>query len=267
MKSLSSTVAGNVVPAASYSAGSYTLTGLVVGTNYYFTMGANDTSIAFGSGATHLKSARATGVFTATATSATLAGSGTSAVGTTVSPIYGVPLFPATVTPTTPTKLVTVGQFPAYNPNFSRAIQISDQYVFVKRGTYAVAFSLTDIVNLALTGEVNLTWTPPVQLTAPSNAACVHSSTAATFTIVAGSEYTVTYQWQYSTDGGTTWASATGTVSGCVYTNDTTATLTCTPTTTGQTGKLHRCVVTDNAGSYGLTNGVLYTDSAILTIT
>jgi len=55
------------------------------------------------------------------------------------------------------------------------------------------------------------------------------------------------------------WASATGTINGCVYTNDTTATLTCTPTTTGQTGKAHRCAVTNASGTTG-------SDEATLTI-
>lgn len=388
MKALTSTIAGNIVPVANYTAGSYTLTGLVVGTNYAYSMGANDTSIAFAGGATFAKSAAATGVFTATATTATLAGSGTSAIGTTVTPILGVSLYPATVTPTLPTKQVTVGQFPAANPNWSRQIQLSDQYLFIKRGSYGVAIPLNDLVNIALTEEVNLTWTPPIILTQPSAAACVATASAtqtltndgtnvsdgdqvavggktytfqttltnvdgnvkigasntasmtnlfhainasggtigtdyatamtantqvtatnptgttvvvtartagvagnaiastetsahlswgaatltggtvaaATFTVAPGSEYTLTYQWQYSTDGGTTWANATGTVSGTAYTNDTTATLTCTPTTTGQTGKLHRCVITDNAGSFGLANGSINSNSVALTI-
>ena len=387
MKCLSSTVAGNIVGSVSYTAGSYTLTGLIVGKNYYYTMGANDTSIAFASGATHLKSASATGVFTATDTTATLAGSGSSAVGTTISPIYGVPLFPTTVTPSLPTRLVTVGQFPAANPNFSRALQISDEYVFVKRGTAAVAFSLADMINLALTDETSLTWTPPVILTQPSNAACTATAAATqtltndgtnvtdgdtvtigtkvytlqstltnvdgnvkigasntatmtnlfhainasggtvgtdyatattantkvtatnptgttvvvtaitsgvagnliatteasthlawgaatlaggtvaatTMTVVGGSEYTMSYQWQYSADG-SSWSNCTGTVNGCAYTNGTTSTLTMTPTTTGQTGYYHRCTITDNAGSFGLTNGSITSSNVTLTI-
>lgn len=267
MKSLSSTLAGNVVPAASYTAGSYTLTGLVVGNNYFYSMGTNDTSIAFSGGATFAKSASATGLFTATATSATLAGSGSSAVGTAIYPVLTPQLYPATVTPTSPIRLVTVGQIPSNNANWSRQVQISDQYVFVRRNSYGVAISLSDIITLALTQETGLTWTPPVINTQPSNASAVHSSTAATFTVVAGSEYSMTYQWQYSTNGGSSWSNCTGTVSGTAFTNGTTATLTATPTTTGLTGALIRCTVTDNAGSYGLTNGSVNTNSVTYTIT
>lgn len=189
------------------------------------------------------------------------------AISTTVSGSAVASVYAATITPTAPTRQVTVGFFTTANPNWTRQVQISDQAVFVKRGTYAVAISLADLVTLALTQEPNLTWTPPVVNTQPSNASCVHSSTAATFTVVAGSEYTLSYQWQYSTNGGSTWSNATGTVSGCAFTNGTTATLTCTPTTTGLTGALLRCTVTDNAGSYGLTNGSINTSNATLTIT
>ena len=295
-------------------------------------------------------------------------------------------LYPATITPTLPARQVSVGQFPSNNPNFTRVVQVSDENVYVKYGTYAVAIPLTTIISLALTQESGLTWTPPVILTQPSNAsntataaasgtltsdntnvsngdtvtigsttytfktaltpasgevliganadasllnlirAINHTGTpgtdyanlgvtavantqvtaassvtshhfavtaitsgvggnaiattetsahlswgastltggavsAGTFTVSAGSEYTMTYQWQYSVDN-SSWSNATGTVNGCVYTNGTTATLTCTPTTTGQTGYYHRCVVTDNASSPGSVN----TNSVILTI-
>jgi hypothetical protein len=63
-----------------------------------------------------------------------------------------------------------------------------------------------------------------------------------------------------TTTGGGTWASATGTIRGCAYTNDTTATLTCTPTTTAQNGVEHRLQVTNAIGT-------TTTDTATLTIT
>ena len=81
----------------------------------------------------------------------------------------------------------------------------------------------------------------------------------ASFAVVAGlTETPITYQWQYSTNAGVTWSNATGTVSGCTYSNGTTATLTCVPTTLGQTGALHRCVVTNSSGSTN-TNAVALT--------
>ena len=56
-------------------------------------------------------------------------------------------------------------------------------------------------------------------------------------------------------------------INGTTYTNGTTATLTATSTTPGNSGYFLRCVVTDNAGSFGLTNGSVNTDgNATLTI-
>lgn len=264
MKSLSTdyTVANIITGTPSYTAGSYTLTGLVVGRSYLWTKGANDTACVVNGSIT----LAATGVFTATTTSVTLTGSGTSTITAKVSLMIAANLFQSTLTPTFPTKQVTIGEFQTGNPNWSRLHQISNEAYFVKRGTTGVAMALADFATLALQIEVGLTWTPPVVTTQPVAASCVHASTAASFTVVAGSEYTISYQWQYSVDG-SSWSNATGTVNGCVYTNGTTATLTCTPTTTGQTGYYHRCVVTDNAGSYGLTNGSVNTNSVVLTIT
>jgi hypothetical protein len=60
--------------------------------------------------------------------------------------------------------------------------------------------------------------------------------------------------------GGGTWASATGTIRGCAYTNSTTVALTCTPTTTGQNGVEHRLQATNAIGT-------TTTDAVTLTIT
>lgn len=385
MKALSSTPT-NLIGAVSYSGGgTYTLTGLTVGQNYLFTKGANDTSCTV---TTTTLVLAASGVFTATGTSVVLAGTPAASVTASVSLCQPVQLHAATVTPTLPARQITIGQFPASNPNFSRQIQISDQYVFVKRGTAAVAISLPDLVNLALTQETGLTWTPPVVLTQVAAAACAATAAAtgtltsdntnvsdgdtvtigsktytfktaltptegqvliggsadasllnlirainhtgtpdtdykcaaantqvsaaasvtshafvvtaitsglagnaiattetsghlswgaaaltggtvdpAEFSFEPGSEYTLTYQWQYSQDGLTGWTNCAGTVNGCAYSGGTTATLTCTPTTTGQTGYYHRCVVTDDAASYGVaSNGVLTSQYKALTI-
>jgi hypothetical protein len=77
---------------------------------------------------------------------------------------------------------------------------------------------------------------------------------------IATTETSSHLSWGASTLTGGGWTPATGTINGCAYTNDTTATLTCTPTTTGQTGLSHRCLITTS-------KGVTATDSAELTIT
>ena len=89
------------------------------------------------------------------------------AISTTVSgsPLTLPTFYAATVTPSLPARQVTIGQYPTANPNWSRIIQVSDEFIFVKRGEYAVAISLADLVNIALIKEIHLTWTPPVVLT------------------------------------------------------------------------------------------------------
>ena len=49
--------------------------------------------------------------------------------------------------------------------------------------------------------------------------------------------------------GGGTWSNATGTVNDCAYTNGTTETLTCTPTSIYQSGTQHRCQCTNALGT------------------
>ncbi len=385
--SANATSATNLVPSATdysgASPGSYTLTGLTIGQAYAWVPGANDTSVVVNGSITITVAS----CFTATATSVTLKGTTSAAITAIVTET--TLLFPATVTPTLPGRQVTMAQLPAANPNWVRSVQVSDEYVFVKRGTYAVAISLADLVNIALAQEVNLTWTPPIILTQPSAATCAATAfatgtltgsgstnvsdgdtvtigatvyrfktvmaqvndiqiagsgnsdtslnnlidaingtgtagtnwfagtvantqvtagalaahafavtaivkglaantiattkssavlswgattltggtdAAASFTVSPGSEYTLSYQWQYSASGSSGWTNAAGTVNGCAYTNGTTATLTCTPTTAGQTGYYHRCTITDNAGAYGGTNGSVTSASAQLTI-
>lgn len=81
---------------------------------------------------------------------------------------------------------------------------------------------------------------------------------AAVITVVPGAtETTLSYLWQYSANGTTGWTTATGTVNGTTYTNGTTASLTCTPTTLGQTGYFHRCILTNLSGTNTTTNAVL----------
>ncbi len=77
----------------------------------------------------------------------------------------------------------------------------------------------------------------------------------ANFSVTAGATETpLSYQWQYL--NGSTWTniSSGSPINGCVYSNYTTAMMTCAPTTTGQNNVAHRCVVTNSSGSTN-TNG------------
>ena len=79
--------------------------------------------------------------------------------------------------------------------------------------------------------------------------------TSATLPITVNTELTMTYQWQFSSDGSTSWTNvSTG------YTGGTTATLTIAPTTTSQNGYYLRCVITDSISR------VTTSQSSVLTI-
>lgn len=166
----------------------------------------------------------------------------------------------ADATPASPAQQVTVPEYPSGNTNWSRGHRLTSTLLQCIRSTTGVAMLLTSWSKIAIAFANSLTYAPKVN-TQPASAACVASSTAATFNVTdSSSELPATYLWQYSADG-VSWSTASGTVNGCAYTNHTTATLTCTPTTTGQTGKYHRCQITNALGTTN-TNG-----EAVLTIT
>lgn len=115
-------------------------------------------------------------------------------------------MYQGTFTPSLPVQQVSVGQFPAANPAWARTLQISDEAVYIKSGTYSVAISLADLVNLAFVVEPNLTWTPPVILTQPASTTTT-VTTQKSLSVVAGSEYSLTYAW-YQSANGTNWSNA-----------------------------------------------------------
>jgi hypothetical protein len=78
------------------------------------------------------------------------------------------------------------------------------------------------------------------------------ASSAATFSVGAVSTATLSYQWQLSTDGGTTFSNISGATS---------ATLSLSGLTTGDSGKRYRCVVSAT-GTSSVTS-----DPATLTVT
>lgn len=92
----------------------------------------------------------------------------------------------------------TINEFPEDNDAWSRAIRLTDQYLFVQRnGSDRAAITVDLLSQLARLLVANLSWTPKI-LTQPVSASCVASSSAAGFTIDAISEDAgQSYQWQY----------------------------------------------------------------------
>ena len=130
----------------------------------------------------------------------------------------------------------------------SAAVMLDNLKLAINAGAgVGTNYSTGTVANAQVTATTNTNTTQVVE-------ALVAGETANAYLTLKDS---ATLQWGASTliNGG--WASATGTVLKCVYTNGTTATLTCTPTTsagdsgTGQSGVLHRCAVTNTAGTTG----------------
>lgn len=97
--------------------------------------------------------------------------------------------------------------------------------------------------------------TDPAITTQPSSISVAHPA-AASFTVVAAGQSSITYQWQHSTDGGSTWNNLSN--SG-VFSNVTTATMNISDST-GLNATQYRCNATDR-------NGVVTSSAAIFTVT
>jgi hypothetical protein len=144
------------------------------------------------------------------------------------------------VTPGLPARQVSIGAGTVENPNWHRSIQISDEFVFVKRGKLAVAVSIADVINLAMAVEPGLTWSPPKIMKQPESVEAI-APTRATFKVQASSEYNIGYQWQESQDG-KTWQEISDE-------SAKTETLTVQCSAAGQ--KFIRCLVYDDAETVG----------------
>lgn len=157
-----------------------------------------------------------------------------------------------------PGQQVSVVNAPDDDSRWIRTLRLTDAGLYcLRNGVDGVALSASEWAKAV--AAVNPEMTP---VTDPEAASCVQSSTTAIFTVALSSELAAaSYAWQYSANGLNGWTAASGTVNGCAYTNNTTATLTCTPTTTGQSGYYHRCLVTVTGV------GVVVSGSAVLTIT
>jgi hypothetical protein len=130
--------------------------------------------------------------------------------------------------------------------------------VIVKRGSYAVNFKLSDLASAAVGIEPGLTYAPVIS-TQPANTSAATGATSA-FTVVASGEfdatYTLTYQWQVSSDSGATWTDLTD---DATYDDITTDNMGINDVT-GLDGYYYRCLVTNDSGTTA-------SNSAVLTVT
>lgn len=81
---------------------------------------------------------------------------------------------------------------------------------------------------------------------AQTSSRTVAAGQATTFSVSAGGAQVASYQWQVSTNGGSTWTNLTD---GAPYSGTTSATLTISAATTAMTNYQYRCVATNSGGS------------------
>lgn len=129
-------------------------------------------------------------------------------------------------TPTIPMQQVTIAHWTSENRGFLRQIQISNEYLMVKRPYCpTVAIHVDDLISLAIRAEPMLSFPPIVAASAKENVA----------SLAVKSELPVaSYQWQESSDGGATWFDVLG-ANSATYTRANESAL--------------RCVVTNAAGA------------------
>jgi len=107
---------------------------------------------------------------------------------------------------------------------------------------FTVPSSVTSIGSAAFTGTPTFL---PVIVSSPVSAS-VTAGTNGTFTVLAYGSPGPTYQWQISTDGGTTWQNVSN---GNFYSGVTTATLTVLNVTASLSGDQYRAVLTNSKGT------------------
>lgn len=105
---------------------------------------------------------------------------------------------------TQPQQQVTVGDFPSANVAWSRAMRLTNQALFCQRnGSTGVSLELSSWAKIAYALEETLTYAPRIT-TEPTDQAAVAGGADAVFTLVADSESTATYQWQYESKASNT---------------------------------------------------------------
>jgi hypothetical protein len=120
-------------------------------------------------------------------------------------------------------------------------------------GVAATMDTTSDAIAVAGAGVFEVSWVAaggasagaPAIVTHPASQT-VDAGTTVTMTVAATSDAALSYQWQRSTDGGTTWANVP---SNSGYTGMTTATLTLTSATVVAPARQYRVVVTNHLGT------------------
>ncbi len=120
------------------------------------------------------------------------------------------------------------------------------------------AFTIGDVEDYGVYIQAGCTVAPAIGTQPAASTICAGANT--TFTVA--STGATSYQWQVSTNGGSSWTNVTNTG---VYTTATTATLTITAATAGMSTYRYRCITTNDCGTTN-SSGVILTVNATPTV-
>ena len=143
-----------------------------------------------------------------------------------------------------------------YTGSTTATLNISGAPVTMNSYRYRCVISGTCTPAATSASAILTVYTPASITSSPANATICATGTTG-FTVAAAGT-TPSYQWQESTNSGTTWANV---INGGIYSGTSTATLTLTGVTAGMNNNQYRCIVT-GAGACGLVNSL----SGILTV-
>jgi hypothetical protein len=144
------------------------------------------------------------------------------------------------------------------NPSYARVWRLDSAYLTLSHAGYVAGVELSAILPALLALVPQLTW-PPLITVQPTNELNLAPGASASFSVTATSEISITYQWQVSTNGGTSFSNVSN---GGVYSNVTTATMNIS-SVTGLINNLYQCVCTNASGSTTSDSAVLTTDPGV----
>lgn len=156
-----------------------------------------------------------------------------------------------------PSQRVTVLKCPASNPAFNRSCQLTEDYVFIKRGTNTFAIPVADIAAIGVEQLPALSYSPLITVQPVSAAIVAGGGNNATFTVSANSESSLTYEWAANNGSWITNISNESNNSNGVFSLTNATTLVATPTSNSPNSYSILCHVINSTGNANTTTVTL----------
>lgn len=163
---------------------------------------------------------------------------------------YNVVFYTSNATPVHEAQRTTVGQYPTSNPNFSRAVQLTPEFLYVKRGSTTLGIPIEDLAGLAFGDQPTLSYSPLITLQPVSLSVKAGGGNTANFFVSANSESTLTYAWAANNGVGMLYnISNTSNNANGTYSLTNSTTLKITPISNTVNSYIILCVVSNATGN------------------